>query len=197
MQTLAAKVARLRERKGWSQERLASAAAVGASTIAHIERGSRAACQPATLKALAGALGVPVDYFTTDDPAHYLRIRLATLAPNEAALLASLSLQERIRWVLQDLEEKWGPSVSAGAAADRADLTPAALEQLLTEPRPDGEALRRLAAGLGLPASFLLPSPALAERYAEAIALAAAGDLSPETLRELVLRAIGQPEPPR
>lgn len=195
MRTLAAKVARLREQRGWSQEQLAGAAAIGASTIAHIELGSRTACRPATLRALAGALEVPVDYFTTDDPAHYLRVRLATLPPAEVAAFSGLPLHERLRWVLTDLEEKWGESMSLPVLAARLGLTANELEALLKGPAakvaPDSGLLFRLAAEAGLPAAFLLPSPALLERYAEVLALAAARGLTPDALRDLILRTGG------
>lgn len=197
MRTLAEKVSRLRVRKGWSQERLASAAAIGASTIAHIELGTRTACQPGTLRALAGALAVPVDYLTSDDPALYLRIRLATLPDDEAAALGQMDLYERLRWALRDLEEKWGEEMALPALASRLGTDAAALEELLAGSARGGAAnpalVARLAGEIGLPATFLLPSPALFGAYAEALALAAARGLSPEGLRTLILNAAGKP----
>lgn len=195
MLSLAEKVVRLRERRGWSQEQLAGAASIGASTIAHIELGSRTACRPATLRALAGALGVPVEYFATDSPAHYLRVRLATLPPAEIATLNDLPLPERLRLVLADLEEKWGEAVSLRVLAGRLGLPVEELEALLTgkaRANGDGPALLfALAAEIGLPERFLLPSPSLLERYAEALALAAARGLTPDALRDLILRTTG------
>lgn len=195
MLSLAEKVVRLRERKGWSQQQLAGAAAIGASTIAHIELGSRTACRPATLRALAGALGVPVEYFTTDRPAHYLRVRLATLPPAEVATLSDLPLHQRLGLLLADLEEKWGEAVSLTALAGRLGLPIEELKALLDgKARNDGAGpalLFALAAEIGLPDAFLLPSPSLLERYAEALVLAAARGLTPDALRDLILRTPG------
>ncbi|MFZ5827714.1 MAG: helix-turn-helix domain-containing protein [Bacillota bacterium] len=195
MLSLAEKVVRLRERKGWSQEQLAAAASIGASTIAHIERGSRTACRPATLRALAGALEVPVEYFTTDSPSHYLRVRLATLPAAEAAALGELPLHQRLRLVLADLEEKWGEAMSVTALARRLGLPANALEDALdgrVRSHAAGPALLfALAAEIGLPGAFLLPSPGLVERYAEALALAQARGLTPEALCDLIARQSG------
>lgn len=188
MLSLAEKVVRLRERKGWSQEQLAGAAGIGASTIAHIELGSRSACRPATLRALAGALEVPVEYFTTDSPAHYLRVRLATLPAAEAAALGERPLHERLRLLLADLEEKWGEAMSVATLAERLRLPAGELGAALDGKAPGPAPLFALAAEIGLPGAFLLPSPGLVERYAEALSLAHARGLSPEALRDLILQ---------
>jgi transcriptional regulator with XRE-family HTH domain len=54
-----------RERRGWNRETLAFHSGVSWSAIAQVESGRRTNLRPGTLAALAGALGVSVDYLVS------------------------------------------------------------------------------------------------------------------------------------
>jgi transcriptional regulator with XRE-family HTH domain len=54
-----------RQRLGWNRETLAFHSGISWSAIAQIETGRRANLRPNTLQALAGALGVTIDYLVT------------------------------------------------------------------------------------------------------------------------------------
>jgi transcriptional regulator with XRE-family HTH domain len=62
------RVSVVRERRGWSREALAFNSGVSWSGIAQVERGRRVNLRPATLSALARALGVSVDYLVEGAP---------------------------------------------------------------------------------------------------------------------------------
>lgn len=63
--TLAARVKKLRETLGWTQQQLADAANVSQSMIGNIESGARA--QPRKLPQLAKALGVTAEYLSSGE----------------------------------------------------------------------------------------------------------------------------------
>lgn len=54
-----------RERLGWNRETLAFHSGISWSAIAQVESGRRTNLRPSTLSALAGALGVTIDYLVT------------------------------------------------------------------------------------------------------------------------------------
>jgi transcriptional regulator with XRE-family HTH domain len=58
-----------RERLGWSREALAFHSEISWSGVAQVESGRRRNLRPGTLTALAGALGVTVDYLVRGGPA--------------------------------------------------------------------------------------------------------------------------------
>jgi transcriptional regulator with XRE-family HTH domain len=60
--TIGDRVRAARERLGWSREELAFRAGISWSAIAQTESGRRTNLRPATLNALAGELGVTIDY---------------------------------------------------------------------------------------------------------------------------------------
>jgi len=62
MATFGERVARLRERHGWTQQELAKRANVRTETINRIENGAHSAPRVHVLKALAQALGCTTDY---------------------------------------------------------------------------------------------------------------------------------------
>ena len=57
-----------RERLGWSREALAVHSELSWSAIAQVESGRRRNLRPRTLSALAGALGVSIDYLVNGAP---------------------------------------------------------------------------------------------------------------------------------
>jgi transcriptional regulator with XRE-family HTH domain len=57
-----------RERRGWSRETLAFHSGISWSAIAQVESGRRTHLRPATLSALAEALGVTIDYLVHGKP---------------------------------------------------------------------------------------------------------------------------------
>jgi transcriptional regulator with XRE-family HTH domain len=60
--TIGGRVRAARERLGWTREELAYRAGISWSAIAQTESGRRTNLRPPTLSALAGALGVSIDY---------------------------------------------------------------------------------------------------------------------------------------
>jgi transcriptional regulator with XRE-family HTH domain len=66
---MAARVRAARERRGWRREALAVRSGISWSGIAQIEAGRRTNVRPATLSALAAALGVSTDYLVHGGPA--------------------------------------------------------------------------------------------------------------------------------
>jgi transcriptional regulator with XRE-family HTH domain len=66
---IGSRVRAARERRGWSREALAFHAGVSWSAIAQVESGRRRNVRPSTLAALAGALGVSIDYLVRGSPA--------------------------------------------------------------------------------------------------------------------------------
>src|SRR3954462_14947268 len=66
---IGARVRAARERLGWSREALAFHSEISWSGVAQVESGRRRNLRPATLTALAGALGVTVDYLLLGGPA--------------------------------------------------------------------------------------------------------------------------------
>jgi transcriptional regulator with XRE-family HTH domain len=62
MATFGERVARQRERRGWTQRQLAEAVKVSTATINRIENGAHAGPRMHVLKALAQALGCTTDY---------------------------------------------------------------------------------------------------------------------------------------
>jgi transcriptional regulator with XRE-family HTH domain len=65
---IARRVRAARERRGWSRETLAFHAGISWSAIRQLEAGRRRNLRPSTLAALAGALGVTVDYLVSGCP---------------------------------------------------------------------------------------------------------------------------------
>src|SRR5687767_203826 len=57
-----------RARLGWTREELAVRSGMSWSAIAQVESGRRANPRPTTLSALAGALGVSIDYLVDGGP---------------------------------------------------------------------------------------------------------------------------------
>jgi transcriptional regulator with XRE-family HTH domain len=68
-----------RQRCGWSREALAFHSEISWSAIAQAESGRRRNLRPATLAALAGALGVTIDYLVTGRPASVPMLEHRTL----------------------------------------------------------------------------------------------------------------------
>jgi transcriptional regulator with XRE-family HTH domain len=95
-----------RERLGWGREELAFHSALSWSAIAQIESGRRRNLRPGTLSALAGALGVTIDYLVHGGPA-------------SAAMLEHQAL-------LYDTEDRFldtaGPFLAAGIERSEAVL---------------------------------------------------------------------------
>ena len=54
-----------RQRRGWNREALAFHSGISWSAIAQVEAGRRTNLRPATLRSLAQALGVTIDYLVT------------------------------------------------------------------------------------------------------------------------------------
>lgn len=192
--TLAEKVRRLRVARGWTQAELARYSGLGASTLAHIERGSRLRVQPQTMRALAAAFGVPDSYFLSDDPREYVRVRLATLEAAEKARLQGLPGRERLAWLLTDLEVAWGEAFSPAALAQRMELAADALSNALAGRFPiSAYMLEKVSLFTGAPVSFFTSSGLTDDgddlrRYREAIELAERMGLAPEALLEQVKR---------
>jgi transcriptional regulator with XRE-family HTH domain len=67
---IGARVIAARERLGWTREALAFHSGISWSGIAQIESGRRRNLRPDTLSALAGALGVTIDYLVAGGPAN-------------------------------------------------------------------------------------------------------------------------------
>lgn len=67
-QTVATRLRALRERRGWSQNQLASRAEIGNSTISRIEAGVIASPGVEVLRRLSGALGVDLSEITGERP---------------------------------------------------------------------------------------------------------------------------------
>ncbi len=192
--TLGEKVSRLRAARGWTQAQLARHSGLGASTLAHIERGSRLRVQPQTVRALAAAFGVPDTYFYSNDPREYVKVRLATLDAVERARLEGLPGSERLAWLLSDLEAAWGEAFSPTTLARRMELAPEALGNALAGRFPiSAYMLEKVGQFTGAPLSFftsagLQDDPEEMRRYREAIELAARLGLAPEALLEQVKR---------
>jgi transcriptional regulator with XRE-family HTH domain len=66
--TIGARVRAGRERLGWRREDLAHHAGISMSAVAQVESGRRQNVRPATLSALAQALGVTIDYLVRGGP---------------------------------------------------------------------------------------------------------------------------------
>jgi transcriptional regulator with XRE-family HTH domain len=66
---LGRRVSTARERLGWSREALAFHSGLSWSAVAQVESGRRTNLRPDTLQALAGALGVTIDYLVTGSAA--------------------------------------------------------------------------------------------------------------------------------
>jgi transcriptional regulator with XRE-family HTH domain len=62
METIGARLKRLRDRKGWSQQELARQCGVTQATISRLERGELQDIQVITARRMAHALGVTIDY---------------------------------------------------------------------------------------------------------------------------------------
>jgi transcriptional regulator with XRE-family HTH domain len=65
---IGSRVRAARERRGWSRETLAFHSGISWSAIAQVESGRRTQLRPATLSALAEALGVTTDYLIDGKP---------------------------------------------------------------------------------------------------------------------------------
>jgi transcriptional regulator with XRE-family HTH domain len=92
-----------RRRRAWSREELAVRSGLSWSAIAQIESGRRTNVRPATVAALAGALGVTADYLLRPEPRagalleHHLLVYAGEdefVAGAGAYLLAGLTLDE-------------------------------------------------------------------------------------------------------
>lgn len=66
MEIDAAKVRKLRKRRAMSQDELAEASGIGRATISRVERGDSDA-HGKTIRALAAALGVPVEELMSEE----------------------------------------------------------------------------------------------------------------------------------
>ena len=86
---LDARLKAARERRGLNREALAFHSGVSWSAIAQVESGRRMHLRPGTLQALAGALGVTIDYLVTGGPpAGPMLSHRALLYDSEAELAA-------------------------------------------------------------------------------------------------------------
>lgn len=85
---MALRIKELREKHGWTQDVLASRAAMSRSQLAMIEKGTRPA-NTLRLGAIAAALGVPVEelFLATDENAALLRVLKRLGAEDRAALV--------------------------------------------------------------------------------------------------------------
>ena len=100
------RVTAARERLGWNREALAFHSGISWSGIAQVESGRRRNLRPNTLSALAGALGVTVDYLVGGGPA-------STVMLDHKALLYAAD---------DELANTAGPFLEEGAAASEAVL---------------------------------------------------------------------------
>ena len=85
---MALRIKELRDARGWTQETLASRAAMSRSQLAMIEKGTRPA-NTLRLGAIAAALGVPVDelFLAADEDAAFLRLLKRLRADDRAVLV--------------------------------------------------------------------------------------------------------------
>src|SRR3954452_5807720 len=95
-----------RERLGWSREALAVHSDLSWSAIAQVESGRRVNLRPRTLSALAGALGVSIDY-------------LVHGAPSSPAMLEH---QVLVYETDEELVNPVGPSLRGGIEVSKAVL---------------------------------------------------------------------------
>lgn len=73
-----------RERLGWSREELAFHAGISFPAVSQTESGRRTNLRPATLSALAGALGVTIDYLVSGGPSTPMLEHRALLYESDA-----------------------------------------------------------------------------------------------------------------
>jgi transcriptional regulator with XRE-family HTH domain len=81
------RVKQLREAKGWSQDELARRVGLTSKTISNYETGTRGVKEPplSTVRALADALGVPLDELLTEPANELLADALNSVDPGKAA----------------------------------------------------------------------------------------------------------------
>lgn len=94
--TLADRLRVTRRRRGWSREALARAAGVSYGAVVQVESGRRSDVRLTTISALAGALGVSLDYLIgrSGAPASLLEHQVLTYRSDEELLAASLGFVE-------------------------------------------------------------------------------------------------------
>jgi transcriptional regulator with XRE-family HTH domain len=94
--TLADRLRVTRRRRGWSREALARAAGVSYAAVVQVESGRRSDVRLTTISALAGALGVSLDYLIARSgaPASLLEHQVLTYRSDEELLAASLGFVE-------------------------------------------------------------------------------------------------------
>lgn len=81
-----------RRRLGWNREALAFHSGISWSAIAQVERGRRRNLRPGTLSALAGALGISIDYLVTGRaPAPPMLEHSALLYETDAELVGTVA----------------------------------------------------------------------------------------------------------
>lgn len=194
------KVKRLRAAKGWTQEELKRRSGLGGSTIAHIELGNREQLRPDTIKKLSAVFDVPKEYFLTDDPQEYARVRLATLPASLSAQLTTPG--KRASWLLKELEEKWGIQFNYTEVADQLGVAPRfLLSGFDGTVEFEGYMLNGVARITGIPPVWFMTGEAdvrprrLSEQYEEVLLLAQEAGIDPEILKQQVniLRAIAKP----
>lgn len=88
------KIIKLRETRGWNQSELARRAGLSGPSVWALEKGETGMPKFETLRAIAAALGVPIQAILSDeqpaDTEDKLRAATAQLSPaNKAALLAA------------------------------------------------------------------------------------------------------------
>jgi len=91
--TLERKVKEAREKLGINQAQLAEASDISQATISRIESGQVKEMRPQSLKRLADALGVTVDYLVQDDRS--LRVRKSDLRHLEVCLILVKNIGQR------------------------------------------------------------------------------------------------------
>jgi transcriptional regulator with XRE-family HTH domain len=81
------RVKQLREAKGWSQDELARRVGLTSKTISNYETGARGIKEPplSTVRALADALGVPLDALLAEPGNELLADALNSIDPGKAA----------------------------------------------------------------------------------------------------------------
>ena len=116
------RIRNLREGRGWNQARLAREAGLTPSAVSRVESGKRQAVLSETLRKIAGALGVSVDYLQGSDvPEPTDRELVAILEQARAADLpadARAAIKSYLRYVLEDVRRRATQRQSGDSGAD-------------------------------------------------------------------------------